>query len=384
MPKVVFKALVGQARAAATLARAIESGHVGQAYLFCGDEGVGTFTAAREFACALLCGDARTVPCMTCESCRTLMRHANPDFHLVMPVCLDKEHRKSDGTLSDEGWQHLDRQCRKKITDPYAITAPDGIADIPVEWIREVNHAIQRGSVQRQRNVAVICDIDLMNRTSANAMLKTLEEPPANTVIILTSARPWAVLPTIVSRCQILRFGSIGDRDMAAALSKRSGLPEDDERILNTIRCAEGSLGTALNLLEQPVEQFMAQARELLSLACGSSRLEAAIGLERFIDTALDSGRNADAAQRLLLYVMYGIRDSFLRACGATEKYIRKECVCDIAAGGTAGAGKAAALAQECQRTIAALKARGNVQLVLAAWLISMMEMMHGEKQASC
>jgi DNA polymerase III delta' subunit len=372
MTNVTWKNTVGQERVKDTLAGALENGQVGQAYLFCGDAGMGKFAAALDFGMALLCPDRENAPCMNCTSCSKVKNHAHPDFHIALPVSLEKEHKASDGKLSDDGWDFLHKACLSRIQDPYAITESDGIGEIPVEWIREINHAIVRGSVGSSSNVAIICGVDTMNRSSANAMLKTLEEPPSGAVIILTTDRPHAVLPTIVSRCQMVRFGSCTDSELADALAKRKGLPSDNHGIAAAVRCAEGSLGRALQLMDQPVEELMAQARELLGLLSGGDRMEVARGIDELMENALGHGRNAGAAERILLYVLYTIRDSFLQGIGATEKYIRQA---DAAAvlNGAFQPGKAGALAQTCQKAISGVRARGNVQLVLVSWALSIM-----------
>jgi DNA polymerase III subunit delta' len=379
MPRIEFKSIVGQERIRETLAAAITSGQVGQAYLFCGDAGVGKLPMALEFALALLCTAAKAVPCMKCESCRKVLEYAHPDFHIAMPVALSKEHKGSDGKLSEIGWEYLHTQCKERITDPYAIAENDGIADIPVEWIREINHAISRGAVGAQRNVAIICGIDTMNRPSANAMLKTLEEPPANTVIVLTTERPHAVLPTIVSRCQILRFGSIRSDDLAEALAKQVGVAADDPRIVSAVRCAEGSLGRAQALFSQPVDDLMLQAKEIVGLCREGDRLQMAAKLDEMGAAMLDGGRNYGMAERLLTYCLYVVRDSFMHGIGASEKYIRKEYATPVPAGAALNCDTAALLSQACQQAIAAVKARGNLQLVLASWALTTMEILHGK-----
>jgi DNA polymerase-3 subunit delta' len=381
MKTVELKDVVGQQRVKDTLKRDIENGRVAHAYLFCGDEGVGKFAAALAFARALLCTGGGAAPCGRCESCRQVDNHTHPDFHCALPVCLAKEHRGSDGqSLNEKGWEFLDETCRKRVADPYVADEAAGIPLIPVEWIREINHAIQRGAVKSGFTVALICDIDLLNRESANAMLKTLEEPPADTLIICTTRRPFAVLPTLVSRCRIVRFGYIAPSDIAAACAARLGTPADDERIAEAARYAEGSLGRALRLLDQPSEECAARAMELLDMCRSADWNDIGPRLDAMVAEGFDSGRDYGTAEKALQYVMYVVRDSFLAGMGASEKYIRKEYVRAVTPGAVT-AEQTEAMARVCGDAIAGVRARGNVLLVLAAWLISMTEILYGKEQ---
>ncbi len=223
--KLVWKHVVGQRRIRDTLGTAFENASLGHAYLFSGPVGVGKFQTALELAFALLCNSTEEVPCYKCDACRQILTYAHPDFHCVFPLSLSKEHKAGGDSskLSDDGWKYIAEQTRFKIENPYTVTE-SRIRHIPVEWIRELNHSIIRGTIQGNINVAIICDVDVMQAASANAMLKTLEEPPPNTIMFLLTPRPHAVLPTIRSRCQIIRFGSVAPDEATSALCRKTGL----------------------------------------------------------------------------------------------------------------------------------------------------------------
>jgi hypothetical protein len=153
--RLVWKDLVGQERVKEMLGAAFARGTLGHAYLFCGEEGVGTFQAAAELAMALLCrGQGDAAPCHACDSCRTAAHNAHPDLGIVLPVVLRKEHRGSGGTLSQEGWEHLSQTVRERLASPYVAPAADAVRTIPVEWIREITHAVLRGALAGERHVA--------------------------------------------------------------------------------------------------------------------------------------------------------------------------------------------------------------------------------------
>ncbi len=107
------------------------------------------------------------------------------------------------------------------VRDPYGRAGPEPSAGIPVDRVRELNHVFAYGSFEGAHRSAVLLDADRMRAQAANALLKTLEEPPPDTLIVLTAPSPEAVLPTVVSRCQRLKFPPVAGADVAAALLAR-------------------------------------------------------------------------------------------------------------------------------------------------------------------
>jgi DNA polymerase III delta' subunit len=374
MAKIMWHGLAGQQRIKDTLSGIFETGQMGHAYLFCGNSGIGKFQAALNLGMALLCTNRENVPCLECESCRKILKHAHPDFHMALPVKLDPEHR-SESKLSDKGWEYLHGKCLERIEKPYETDEADELAEIPVEWIREINHAIIRGSVESNRNVAVICDAESLNRSSANAMLKTLEEPPAGTVIILTAKRPHAVLRTIVSRCQPVRFGRLSEEQISAALAVRYELKPDNDRIAAAASGADGSLGQAIQLMELKVENLRGLADRLISLAAGTDFLAAAAGIEELFEEIPGGSKNAGAVEKVLMYVLHAVRDSLLSGTGAPEKYINNNRPAVFK--GVLGPKQAQAAEKTCRQAISAIHAHGNMQILLAAWMLSMTELLH-------
>lgn len=377
MARLEWTNLVGQERVKETLKAAFDSDALGHAYLFSGAAGVGTFQAALELGMGLLCDGSGGVPCYECESCRLVLRHAHPDFNLVFPVELSREHRT--GTrLSEEGWAYLARRSTERINDPYGRNPLTGVPQIPVEWIRELNHAVVRGASRGRWMVAVICGIDAMNAESANAMLKTLEEPPPGTTIILCTERPHAVLPTILSRCQILRFGYLPAESMTEALGGMLGREATDPAIANAVRCASGSLGRARELVEQPLDEQLAVARALLGLCTEEEWLRVADGIEALVAGDLKQGRDYGAAERILTYVMYVIREAVVGGPGGGRNYFSRDSAVPVAAADPERARRMIAL---CQEAIGGVRARGNVMMVVTTFLIAMREVIHEQEQ---
>jgi DNA polymerase-3 subunit delta' len=191
---MALEAIEGQPRAVALLRRALESGRVAHAYAFVGPAGSGRTTTALAFAQALLCERPQPesgLACGGCRGCRLGAEGKHPDLHVIVP------------------------------TPPESN--PKGGRAIRIGAVRELERAAALRPVMARHKVFVLDDADRMTGESPQAILKTLEEPPAHTVLILVLARVRAVPATVISRCQLVRFapredGGAETREEAVAL----------------------------------------------------------------------------------------------------------------------------------------------------------------------
>ncbi|MBD3240125.1 MAG: hypothetical protein GF331_06025 [Chitinivibrionales bacterium] len=375
MKRLVWKKLVGQTRVKEVLAAGFDSGTLGHAYLFCGEEGVGTLQAALELGMGLLCASSDEAPCYECESCRKVLHHAHPDFGLVFPVALARDHRSSSGALSDKGWEYIAATARERIAQPYLVPHAEGVRTVPVEWIRETNQAIQRGPLSGAAKVAVLCGVELMNKESANAMLKTLEEPPAGTTLLLCSEAPHAVLPTVQSRCQIMRFGHLSDSDIEAAVRGMAAQEPSGEQMRFVLESAQGSLGDALQLADDPQPETMRLARELWAITGMGHTLAAAQALD-----ALVGGLDAGSGEKLLIYCMHIVRNSMVVRAGG-GRFVPPGAMLLADNPESFDPYRAERLLSECRRAVRAVRARGNLALTLLNFTYRVTELLHGEEQ---
>ena len=376
--KFRFKKLVGQTKVTDALVQAIDNGLLGHAYLFCGPEGVGKFTAAVELALALHCDSKDNAPCYTCDSCEKILHYNDPDFHCVFPLSLESSHKNSADELNEEGWRYVAQKTCERLANPYQIEQ-DGQRIVPIDWIRELNGSIMRGSTAK-RNIAIICDVDLMQQGTANAMLKTLEEPPANTLLILLTKNLHAVLPTIKSRCQILRFGTVGKDELTSALSSACKKAPDDPAVSRVVTCAGGSYGVALSLMDASLDVFFEQAAKLWELCVHDTPADVfTTAIERIIDEQCSGSQDYGAALKLLKAFLQIVRAIFFHNMYPTENYfmgVIKETIprpaIDVHVAGQ--------LLSACESAISAIQARGNIQLVLITFLLNIVELFHGKK----
>jgi len=370
MPQLAWKHLIGQQRARDVLGSAFAAGSLGHAYLLCGERGAGTFQAALELATALLCTNAEAAPCYQCEGCRKVLAQSHPDLHVIFPVALSAEHKGSDGKIDDEGWDHLTSLVRARLAGPYALDAYETVPQIPVDWVREVMHSIVRGATAGTHLVAIIDGVDMMSKDSANAMLKTLEEPPAGTIMLLLSERPHAVLPTIVSRCQVLRMGSLSPENIRDGLrTLRPDAPADARE--HAVHYAMGSLGQAISLVDEPDTAAAEAGGRFLRLCVAGDWLQ----LAPFVDE-LAARQNFDLCVHMLVHMAFCIRNGLLTEVSASRKYIFGDALVLPATGGVDTA-RAERMLASCQSSVFAVRSYGSVPLILVNLALELTEILH-------
>lgn len=214
-----------QDQAIGALQSALARGQLHHAWLFHGPDGVGKELAAIGLAQALVCTEQPNVGCGTCASCRRVEHRNHPDVSLVMPE--DELVKRALAGRSD-----FDRTPSR---------------DIRIEQIRQLQERLAFRALEAKTKVAILVTAHAMNPPAQNALLKTLEEPPAGTVLILVSSAPDKLLPTIRSRCSKAAFAPLPAAFLAAHL-KATQKDLDDARAAQAAAMAGGSLARALTL----------------------------------------------------------------------------------------------------------------------------------------
>jgi DNA polymerase-3 subunit delta' len=401
---IVWNTLVAQDHVKELLSSAYSAGSLAHAYLFCGDEGVGKFAASLDLAMFLLCTSDGTAPCLTCSSCKKIMNNNHPDLHVVIPLPFEKEHKKkeenSKEVLTQKGWDFISLNTFKKIHAPYlplsfgkeGTEEKDDMGNktsskqptIPVAWIRELNHQVIRGPVAGERCVIIFFDIDVMEAPSANAMLKTLEEPPANTYMILTTSKPEMLLPTIASRCQLVRFGHIPSQQIKGKILQEIGTTADETEINSAASYSMGSLGRALAIIKteeatqglKTLQETARDVKELWDLCLGGEWLAIASAAD-----AMARERNYAIHIQFFTYMLYLIRNSFLQKNGCSENYIDASDTLSDTAGVFGRPDGPEQLTRACNDAISSVKAYGNISIILVNFVMTVTEILHGEKQ---
>ncbi|MFA5787596.1 MAG: DNA polymerase III subunit delta' [Actinomycetota bacterium] len=234
----VWDPIVGHEAAVESLRRMVSARRVPHALLFAGPSGTGRGTVATALAAALNCA---ADGCGGCESCAKVARGVHPDVHVIEP----------------EGEQLL------------------------VEEVRAVREEAFRSRHEGRAKIFIVREADRMNATAANALLKVLEEPPADVVFVLLASSPEDLLPTVRSRCRSIDFHDASPAEVRRALVDRYGVAE--EQAVWAVAAAQGRLGRAVALATDAgtAERRMSHLRIPAALAAGdaASALEAATGL---------------------------------------------------------------------------------------------------------
>ncbi len=214
--------ILGHEWAADLLAQHIARQQVRHAYLFCGPRGVGRRTLALRFAQALNCPSPRQpgLPCGACRTCLQIQAMQHADLSVIQAV-------DEDGNPLEGG-------------------------SLKIDQIRDLQRSLSLTPYEARYRVALLLRFQEANANAQNAFLKTLEEPPDKAILLLTADSAESLLPTIASRCEILRLRPLPVEQLEGAMAARWGLPGEEARLLAHI--SGGRTGYALRLHQDPGE----------------------------------------------------------------------------------------------------------------------------------
>jgi len=275
----------GHERVRAVLARALERDRLPPALLLDGPQGVGKKTLALAAAQAALC-EAAPLP-EPCGACRTCRRVAAA----IRPERLSELRQEADRHPDEDVWRNFRLHPDLVLAEGWWLTRtgrPRTEPEIRVDQIRDLMGEIAGAPFEARRRVFVIDDAHTMNDAAQNALLKSLEEPPPRSHVILVSSAAAGLRPTIRSRCQRLRFGPLPRLVVGKMLERERGLGAEAARLQAAL--AGGSLGAALSF--EPGTELR-RREELLALLEGVAgadaltRMEAAEALEQVEEPAL-------------------------------------------------------------------------------------------------
>jgi len=241
-----FKSLLNQDHVRRILTRTADKDQLPNSYLFCGPEGVGKWAAALALTAYLNCADKKDGDsCGVCPACRQIHNLQFGNLHIAIPTPPSKSEKEE----LENYWEIL----KQKIAEPYSLITGKRQMSIPVATVRDMRRNLSQKAPQSGRRVVIIEQMDRMLMTSADALLKLVEEPPAKTLIIITTSHAEKLLPTIISRCRQVRFAHLPEDKIAGYLREHADLSEAKATLL--ARLARGSLGQALYLAAGDHEQ---------------------------------------------------------------------------------------------------------------------------------
>jgi DNA polymerase-3 subunit delta' len=279
-----FDRILGQTQPKQTLKNALQSNSLAHSYLFYGQESIGKKHTAIELAKTLNCsesgeGDA----CDKCLSCRKIKKRTHPDFFFIEPV-------KTNATSRE--------------------------ATIKIEPIRELQRKLAFHPYEGKVKVAVINDAELMNPQAANSFLKTLEEPPSATVLILVSSNPFKLLPTLISRCQAIKFQPLTPENIKKILKETmtEGIIEENDLNFRTLR-SRGSVKKAM-------KEDMAEIANIRQEIVGLLETVSFDRMDIVFTHAKSWARQSDQWEMILNEIMELVRDLAFFRSGCSESEI--------------------------------------------------------------
>jgi DNA polymerase III subunit delta' len=265
-----WSTLVGHAAQVEMLRRAATRGRLGSTLLFAGPHGIGKRRVAISVAQSLFCErhtEAELLACGECSACKQVAANTHPDLIVV-------------------------RRPAGKAMLPLALF----IGEDEARGKDGMCHELSLRPMSAGRRIAIIDEAELLGEEAANALLKTLEEPPPKSLIILLADAPESLLSTIRSRCQVIRFSPLADDEVAAVL-RAAETDADEASIQAAADLAEGNLLTAHMLLDPALRTL----RETVRSGLESARYDS-VGLARLVWEQIEEQARETAAQRVVAH----------------------------------------------------------------------------------
>jgi DNA polymerase III subunit delta' len=271
-----MRQVLGHDKVVHLLQNSVDAGRVSHAYLFSGPRHVGKSTLARELAKALNC-PASDRPCGVCRSCRKIEGMLHPDVQVINPG--------------------------------------DGARGIGIEAVRDLHERVALRPFEGTHKVYIIEEAERLSEAAANALLKTLEEPPPSVVMVLTTLNSATLLPTIVSRCQQVELRPVAGSTVEAALLERCQVEPERARLLTAL--ARGRIGWAIRAASDA--ELVTRRAELLERLVALPGADLVARFAYAAELATLHGRDAEGARGVLETWQSWWRDLLLYRVGLAE-----------------------------------------------------------------
>lgn len=255
LPTMQFSEIIGHEETKRTLIRAVQTNHLAHAQLFDGPPGSANLALALAFATYVNCenrqelADGQGDSCGQCASCAKMNKLVHPDLSIIFPVAGSKV--TSETLMGD--FRKFVGQHPYRVLDEWLATANIKQGNIPVEEARELVGKLSLKAYEGNYKIVLVWCAENLHTATANALLKVLEEPPAQTLFLLVTNQADKLLITILSRTQRVAVQAFSDEEIANHLRERLNLPEKRARQLAYL--ADGNLSEAIRLSDEEPEK---------------------------------------------------------------------------------------------------------------------------------
>jgi len=291
---MAFESIIGQVRVKRFFGKILGSGRVSHAYLFVGAKGTGKEAMALEVARLLLHPDTKTSAQEADVSAARVTKLTHPDVEFLFPAPAKvKEEDRA-------------RVVASIAANPYLRVEPWANPSISIDRIREIRRKSSFKSYEGRGRVVILTDCERMTTEASNALLKLLEEPPDKMHLLMISSRPSMLLPTITSRCQVVKFDPLSAQEIEDALIRQLAADADKARL--SARLANGSFRKAVELLDEDLEQMQDLALALFRTAVQDEFKQ----ISHVDDILKRYNRDQRRMRDLLMHLTIWLRDAVL------------------------------------------------------------------------
>jgi DNA polymerase III subunit delta' len=300
--------VIGQERVKAQLQRTLLNRQIAHAYLFYGSEGIGKDALAIEFAKALLCETGSTEACGHCRNCQRMETFQHPNFKLVFALPVGKSEKTGDNpikVLTETQVSEIQQQIQWKAKDPYHRIEVSKANFIKINSVRDLKREASLSTMEKGNRVIALLHVDMMNTEAGNSLLKTLEEPLPGTILLLTTSAKDQLLPTIISRCQLLQCDILQDAEIENELIRREGIEQPKARL--AAQLSNGSYEQARLLCSQNITDERKDVVEFLRMVLGKNKVPLIDAIDE-----LASSQDRGGIERWLKLLQSWLRDVLL------------------------------------------------------------------------
>lgn len=317
--------IIGQERVKEILKNIFQSGKVSHAYIFYGAEGTGKDAAAVEFAKLLNCDNPvnGNEACDECKNCADISLFRSPLFKFITALPSGKNETDEDISplekLEKEDFEIYLEEIDAKICDKYHKISIPKANDIRISSIRQIKREIYLTGRAGKKKVFLISGCDQMNPQSSNSLLKILEEPPKDSILLLTTSRINSLLPTIIGRCQKIRFDNLTKEEILSYIKNKGAVKKDSEAEFFA-ELSDGSITKCNEIIGKDFLELREKVLDLLSALLTNQYLKLGHSIE-FVAGKKDKER----VKQFLVLLAVWFRDITSKSHGNDEVIINKD-----------------------------------------------------------
>ncbi|MBK8550031.1 MAG: hypothetical protein IPL53_02810 [Ignavibacteria bacterium] len=317
--------IVGQERVKEILKNVFQSGKIPHALIFYGTEGIGKDAAAVEFAKLLNCDDPLNgnEACDKCKNCIEINSFKSSLVKFIIALPTGKNESDEDKSplekLDKDDFPIYLEEMEAKINDKYHKISIPKANDIRISSIRQIKREIYMTGRTGKKKVFIISNCDMMNPQSANSLLKILEEPPKDSILILTTSKINSLLPTIIGRCQKIKFNNLSRQQILDYIKSNYENVKDSEAGFFA-ELSDGSITKCSDIMGKNFLELREKVLELLSSVLTNQYLKLGSGID-FITGKKDKER----VKQFLILLSVWFRDILSKTYGNDEMIINKD-----------------------------------------------------------